>query len=206
MKDERRVLLLFSGTGGDFNRVQKIAGMDRRTDFDLLHVSGINGHSLQTFPLDIFYDIYRNAKNIVGLYTCDGHELGRYIRENCRSVTRTAMCQCCQMGLNALLARLIKEKGYKRVIYCSPQFDRKLYRIPVDMILDETEYADWQYPVTDYGIVSREVRQKCICDTRTEMDPDLLMDEKSMREFCTGIIDSGILDRLSMEEAEVLPF
>ena len=206
MNSTKRTLLLFSGTRNDFNRVIKISGMEWGTDIDLLHVGGINRYGLRDFPQDMIFDLFRRARNIVGCYFCDARELGEHIKENGKYAVLTGRCQYCQMALNLLLAYFIKEKGYNRVIYCSPQFDRRLYQNSAGLFLNDVEFRNWYYPITDYGVVSGEVDQRCICDTIRDMDPDLLMDENSMKEFCKGIIDSGILSRLSMEEAELLPF
>ena len=205
MTDNGRVLLLFSGTRNAFNSVLRIAEMNKR-DIDLLHVYGINSHGIKDFPQDVVFDFFRRARNIVGCYCCDASQLREYIRVNGRSAVYTTQCQYCQLTLNLILAHFIKEKGYERVIYCSPQFDGRLYQIPVEMILDKTEFVNWQYPITDYGIASEEVVRRCILDTSIELDNSLTMDEKDLRLFCKGMIDSCILEGLTIEEADLLPF
>ena len=205
MTDNGRLLLLFSGTRNAFNSVLRIAEMTNK-DIDLLHVNGINSHGIKGFPQDVVFDLFKRAMNIVGCYYCDASELRDYIRANGRSVVYTAQCQYCQLTLNMILAHFIKENGYERVIYCSPHFDRRLYQIPIEMILDKTEFMNWHYPIIDYGVASEEVVQRCLLDTCSELDNSLTMDAENMRQFCKGMIDSGILERLTIEEADLLTF
>ena len=206
MSDTNRILLLFSGTRNDINRVLKIAGSVPETAVDLLHIRGLNAHSAPDFPQDVYMDLCRNAANIDRCFCCDGSELRRYLKENDRYDVFTRRCQRCQLLLHLVLAGFIAEKKYERTIWCSPQFDRRIYQSSAGLILGDAEYLCWHYPISDQGIASGESGQRCICDTVLDLDPDLFIDEENMREFCSGIIASGILQRLSMEEAEILPF
>lgn len=205
MSKEKGVLLV-SGTGRSFNGAVATAKMNEKMDFVLLHIRGINHHSAEDFPQDIAIESFEKAPNIIGCYSCDASELGEYMRKRNRSYKISILCQHCQLALSLVRAWFIKEKGYEKVICCSPQFDRRLYQISSEMILGEAEYVCWQYPITDYGIVSREVSQRCLCDTSVDLDDDLTMDEESMKGFCQDVIDSGILDRLSFEKTELWPF
>ena len=200
-----RGLLTYSGKKDDFNRIQKIVSMDDNTDFDLLYVKGINRHSVNGFPEDMVYEFYRRAGNIVGCYSCDGSEVGKYMRDNIRLFGFTS-CLACQMSLNLILCHFIASGEYDRVFYCNPRFPHSLYRIPVSLYFEDAMFREWQYPIMDYSICSLGVNQRCIRDTSIDIDPFLIKDEKRMKEFCQGIVDSGMLDRLSMEEAYTIPF
>ncbi|MBR2827590.1 MAG: hypothetical protein IKE78_08855 [Erysipelotrichaceae bacterium] len=206
MNKTRRELLLIDCSKDSINEALHIAGMDRTVDYDLLYVSGVDRYGLREFPLDIVFDIYRNAKNIVGCYNCDGKELGKYIREKSRTAVYAFGYQYRKMGLTLLQAYHIRKGKYDRVIHCSPHFERRLYETPADMILKKVKYIDWTYPITDYGIIPGDIDPRYIYDINPDMSCYLPMDDSSMRDFCREIIDSGILDRMTMEEADMLPF
>ena len=206
MSRKGRMLVLFSGKKDDFNRVVKIAMMNPVEDIELLHISGFNAHSAPDFPRDVVFDLYRNARNIVGCYICDGTELANYLRKICRSTEYMGQCLRCQLTLNLVNVFFIKKEGYDQMVCVSPQFDCRLYQIPAESILDDPKYFGWNYPVTDYGIASEEVSQRCIFDSCIEINPDITMSEESMISFCHDLIDSGILEKLTFEEAYLLPF
>ena len=206
MNDNGRMLLLFSGSRNDFNRVLRIAELDPDTDIDLLHIRRFSCYSAEDFPQDVIWELFSRARNIVGCYYCDGLKLQKYARVDGRSMIFGDRCQYCQLVLNMVLATCIRKYGYKKVIWCSPLLDDRLYKIPMELILPDAEYLSWDFPISDYGIASTEVDHRYVFDTVFTLAKDRLMQEKFMQKFCQGVIDSGVLDELSMEEADLSVF
>lgn len=206
MTRNQRGLLLAALERNDNNRVLHIAGMDRNTEYDLLYVSGLCGKTAEEFPHQMVYELYRRADNIVGCYICDGHEVGEYLNRRSKAAAYWYRRQYCLLAHNLILGKFIKEKDYDRIFYCSPDTDLDFYRIPGEMTMGEAELVRWRYPILDYGLASAEINQRSLCDFCPMIDPDATMSSAEMRDFCNWIIDQGALDRLDMEEPELLPF
>lgn len=202
MKSDERMLVTFSGTRSDFNRVREIARQNRDREIDLVHFAGINWHSNADFPQNMLLELYRSERNIARCYVSDADALGAFLRERA-SYRFQIHCEHCQLSINLAWAYLVKKMGYKEVIYCDPDIFLSLYRIPCELMLDDFEAVKWDYPILDYGLTSES---DCICSRTRQWSMEEVLTESEMIRFCNEIIASNALKSLTVREAEIFPF
>ena len=202
-KKPKKILLLFSGTQNDANRVIMLANRYKGTHIDLLHVKGINRHEAKTFPRDVMYEIISTAPNIIDCYSCNAAKLGEYLKENADRSVRLGDCQRCQIALHLILAHFIHEKGYDEILPVGPLFDERLCSVPAALFLDDPAFPHWEYPVPDYRILSKSVDPYCIRDSVQAWDSRSTMSVESILQLCRDIVVGGFLSRLSMKEVEI---
>ena len=199
----KKILLLFSGTQNDANRVISLSRRYKGTHIDLLHVKGINKHEARSFPSDVMYEIVSTAPNIISCFSCNAARLGEYLKETADHSVKLGNCQRCQIALHLILAYFINEKNYDGIVLCSPLFDAQLYTVPAALILDDPVFPDWEYPLPDYRIISKKVDPYCIRDSGLGWNNGITMSYEKILQLCEDIIIGGFLNRLSMREVEI---
>ena len=195
---KKKILVPFSGTRNDVNRVIALANKYEDYRFDLLHVRNFNHHTARYFPTDVLDKLYFHCENIGECYSCSGAELAAFLKDHGDYSFPLAHCQYCQIGLNMITAHFIKKRGYEEIVNCSPLFDSNLCLLPALTVLEDFKSVSWSDPVMDWRSVSRKVKQRCLRNSCLGWDNDKTMPVNEIVDTCNRIMATGILERMTL--------